>query len=379
MTGRALTFSFALMVLFSAGTTLAEVKVDKQDFGSTKDGTKVEVYTLTNDKGATVRLMTLGAALIGWDTPDRGGEMADVLLGFDDVEGYESDRNMYFGCTTGRVANRIAEGKFTLDGKTYQLAVNNGPNHLHGGAERSLDKVVWKAEEVAGTDRSAGVTFRYTSPDGEEGYPGKLEIEVTYTFNDDNELKIDYSATTDQATPVNLTNHAYFNLAGAGAETINDHRLMINADRYTPTDENLIPTGEIASVEGTPLDFRTATRIGKRVDELTKTPSEGYDHNFVLNKPSEGAMSKAAELYDPESGRLLTVSTTEPGLQFYGGNFLSGQEGKGGKTFGYRSACCLETQHFPDSVNQPNFPSIILKPGDTYTHTCIYAMSVRDK
>lgn len=378
MIGRT-TLLFSLMVLLAGGTALAEVKVKSMDFGTTKDGTKVEVYTLTNANGAKVRLMTLGAALIGWDTPDREGELADILLGFDDVEGYESDRNMYFGCTTGRVANRIAKGKFTLDGKSYQLAVNNGPNHLHGGAERSLDKVVWKAEEAKGNNGSAGVTFRYTSPDGEEGYPGTLKIEVTYLFNDNNELKIDYVATTDKATPVNLTNHAYFNLAGAGAETINDHSLMINADRYTPTDENLIPTGEIASVEGTPVDFRQPTPIGKRVDELTKTPSEGYDHNFVLNKSGEGEMSKAAELYHPASGRLLTVSTTEPGIQFYGGNFLNGQKGKGDKTFGYRSACCLETQHYPDSVNQPNFPSTILKPGETYTHTCIYAMSVRDE
>lgn len=354
----------------------ADLQVKKTDFGMTKDGTKVDLYSLTNSSGATVRLSTLGAALVGWDTPDRDGKLVDILLGFDTVAEYESDKNMYFGCTTGRVANRTAEGKFTLNGETYQLAVNNGPNHLHGGTERSLDKVVWQATPVSG-DEGAGVKFSYTSPDGEEGYPGTLSIEVTYLFNDKNELRIDYRATTDKATPVNLTNHAYFNLAGAGAETINDHVLTINADKYTPVDDTLIPTGEIEPVEGTPLDFRQPRVIGDRVAELTETPTSGYDHNFVLNKPKAGELTKAAELYHPGTGRLLTVSTTEPGIQFYGGNFLNGQQGKGGKTYAYRSACCLETQHYPDSINQPNFPSIVLKPGETYTHTCIYAMGVR--
>src|SRR5690606_20668642 len=279
----------------------------KMDFGKTKDGTAVEVYAVTNSSGATVRLSTLGAALIGWETPDRDGNKADILLGFDTAAEYQTDKNMYFGCTTGRVANRTAKGKFTLDGETYELAINNEPNHLHGGAERSLDKVVWQATPVSG-DNGAGVKFTYTSPDGEEGYPGELSIEVTYLFNDKNELKIDYRATTDKATPVNLTNHAYFNLAGAGSETINDHVLMINADKYTPVDETMIPTGEIEAVEGTPLDFRKSRVIGDRVDELTDTPAGGYDHNYVLNKEKEGEMTKAAELYHPGTGRLLTVS-----------------------------------------------------------------------
>lgn len=352
--------------------------VEKMDFGKTKDGTSVEVYSLKNANGATVRLMTLGAALIGWDTPDRGGDMADVLLGFDSAGEYETDKNMYFGCTTGRVCNRTAKGEFKLNGKTYKLAINNEPNHLHGGEKRSLDKVVWHAVPVMDDVHGAGVKFSYTSPDGEEGYPGNLKMEVTYLFNDKNELKIDYLATTDQATPVNLTNHAYFNLAGAGAKTINDHVLMLNADNFTPCDDTLIPTGDAKSVEGTPLDFREPRRIGDRVDKLTDTPAMGYDHNFVLNQPKPGQMVKAAELYEPKSGRLLTIRTTEPGIQFYGGNFLEGQEGKGGKTFAYRSACCLETQHFPNSINEPKFPSIVLKPGEKYTHTCIYSMSTRD-
>jgi aldose 1-epimerase len=357
----------------------ADVQMKKMDFGKTKQGENVEVYELTNGSGAKVRLTTLGAALIGWETPDRDGQMKDVLLGFDTAAEYQSEKNMYFGSTTGRVANRTAKGKFTLEGETYQLAVNNEPNHLHGGTERSLDKVIWQATPASSDTDGTGVKFTYTSPDGEEGYPGNLSIEVTYLLNDKNKLKIDYRATTDKATPVNLTNHAYFNLAGEGAETINDHVLMINADKYTPVDDTMIPTGEIKSVERTPLDFRKPTVIGDRVDELTSTPAGGYDHNYVLNKPQAGAMSKAAVLYHPESGRELTVSTTEPGIQFYGGNFLAGQEGKGGKPYPYRSALCLETQHFPDSINQKSFPSIVLRPGEEYTHTCVYAMSVREE
>jgi aldose 1-epimerase len=377
MSLRVCLFGLVAVLLATSIPARADVEMKKMDFGKTKEGNNVEVYVLTNSSGASVRLMTLGAALIGWETPDRDGKMADILLGFDTAAEYQTEKNMYFGCTTGRVANRTAKGKFTLDGKTYQLAVNNGPNHLHGGTERSLDKVIWQATPASSDAGGVGVKFTYTSPDGEEGYPGNLSIEVTYLFNDKNELKIDYRATTDKATPVNLTNHAYFNLAGEGAKTINDHVLMLNADKYTPVDDTMIPTGEIVSVEGTPLDFRKPTVIGDRVEELTPTPAGGYDHNFVLNKPEEGAMSKAAVLYHPGTGRELTVSTTEPGIQFYGGNFLNGSEGKGGKPYPFRSACCLETQHYPDSINQPNFPSIVLRPGETYTHTCVYAMGVK--
>lgn len=347
-----------------------------EPFGKTADGKSVEIYSLQNPSGMVAKVMTRGATLVELHVPDREGNIADVVFGFDDVSGYESDRNQYFGCTTGRVANRIAGGKFKLDDKDYQVATNDGPNHLHGGGPRSLDKVIWKADPFA-TDATRGVKFSYTSPDGEEGYPGALTMEVTYTLTNDNELRIEYTATTDKATPVNLTNHAYFNLSGAGSPTVHDHLLTIHASKYTPVDETLIPTGEIASVEGTPLDFRKPTPIGERVKLLNDAPTKGYDHNFVLDKPAEGELSTAAELHDPNSGRVLTVRTTEPGIQFYGGNFLFGQQGKNGKSYAHRSGCCLETQHFPDTVNQPNFPSIILKPGETYRHTCVYAFSVK--
>lgn len=352
--------------------------IEKSSFGVTDDGAQIDLYTLQNADGMTIRLLTYGAALIGVDVPDRDGKMADVVFGFDKLADYESKKNSYFGCTTGRYANRIAGGKFTLDGVEYQLATNNGPNHLHGGATRSLDKVVWQAEPFE-QDKRRGVKFRYTSPDGQEGYPGALAIEVTFTLTDQNEIRIEYRATTDQPTPVNLTNHTYFNLAGAGAATVNDHLLMINADRYTPVDDTLIPTGELAPVAGTPLDFRHANRIGARVDELTDQPGGGYDHNFVLNRTvaDAGSAVKAAELHDPQSGRVLEVFTDQPGIQFYGGNFLTGVVGKKGQTYAYRSGCCLETQHFPDSPNQPDWPSVILRPGDEYTHTCVYAFGVR--
>jgi aldose 1-epimerase len=364
--------AIACALILSASTKLqAEVKVS--EFGKTADGTPVEEFTLTNSTGATVKLISRGATLKEWLVPDKNGEVADVVFGFDDVAGYESPANGYFGCTAGRVANRIAKGKFTLDGKEYTLATNNAPNALHGGEKRSLDKVVWQGKPFK-SDDGEGVVFTYSSPDGEEGYPGKLDMQVTYTLNDKNELRIDYEATTDQATPVNLTNHAYFNLAGAGSPTINDHELTLTADRYTPVDDTLIPTGELASVEGTPFDFRQPHAIGERVDQLGTGTGAGYDHNFVLNN-QDGDLAVAAKVRDPKSGRVLTVSTTEPGIQFYGGNFLEGAAGKGGKKYAYRSGFCLETQHYPDSVNQENFPPIILRPGEKYAHTCIYQIT----
>lgn len=346
---------------------------DPEPFGETADGTAVELYTLSNANGMVAKLMTRGATLVELQVPDRDGNIEDVVLGFDDVAGYESEGNQYFGTTTGRVANRIAEGKFSLDGEDYSLAINNEPNHLHGGVERSLDKVVWRAREIE-NQNGKGVRFTYTSPDGEEGYPGELTISVVYTLNDDNELRIQYRAESDVATPVNLTNHSYFNLSGQGSETVLDHELMINADNYTPTDDTLIPTGEIAAVEGTPLDFRHPHVIGDRIEELVETAALGYDHNFVLNGDSR--IRQCARLRDPESGRVLTVRTSEPGVQFYSGNFLFGQEGKGGKEYAHQSAVCLETQHYPDSVNQPDFPTTILQPGEVYRHICIYGFSV---
>lgn len=362
---------FCLAVLVTAPVARAE----SQPFGKTADGTPVQLYTLTNANGMVAKIMTRGATLVELHVPDKEGKLADVVNGFDDVAGYESEGNQYFGCTTGRVANRIAKGKFTLDGKDYTLAVNNGPNALHGGTERSLDKVVWSAEEVDGRN-GKGVRFTYTSTDGEEGFPGTLQIAVTYSLNDNNALRIQYTATTDKPTPVNLTNHTYFNLSGHGSDTVLDHELMINADRYTPADDTLIPTGEIAPVAGTPLDFRMPHVIGARIDELVETPFLGYDHNFVLNR-EEGQRGPqlCARLKDPKSGRVLTVRTTEPGVQFYSGNFLMGQKGKDGKEYKLRSALCLETQHYPDSVNHPEFPSTILKPGETYRHVCVYAFS----
>jgi aldose 1-epimerase len=367
---------FLVLVLVTAVTVADEPTVE--EFGKTKDGEAVQLYTLKNDKGLVAKIMTRGAALVELHAPDKDGNSADIILGWDDVAGYESEDNQYFGCTTGRVCNRIAKGKFSLNGEDYELAVNNEPNHLHGGAERSLDKVVWKATPY--TNRfGQGVRFQYTSPDGEEGYPGKLKITVSYTLaKGANRLTINYKATTDKATPVNLTNHAYFNLGGAGSDTVLNHQLKLNADNYTPTDETLIPTGQIESVEKTPLDFRKMRKIGARIEKLTDTAALGYDHNFVLNPKTdkEARFNFAAILRDPESGRTLRIATTEPGIQFYSGNFLKGQKGKGGKTYAHRSAVCLETQHYPDSVNQKNFPSTILQPGDEYTSSTSYVFGV---
>jgi aldose 1-epimerase len=366
-----------LAVLFSAllfsmvPMAMAEVKVS--EFGKTADGTPVEEFTLTNAKGTVVKLISRGATIREWHVADKNGKVDDITFGFDEVAGYESADNGYFGTIAGRVANRIAKGKFKLDGKEYTLATNDGPNALHGGLKRSLDKVVWQGKPFESAD-GEGVVFTYTSPDGEEGYPGALACKVTYTLTDKNELRIDYEATTDKATPINLTNHAYFNLAGAGAATINDHELKLEANRYTPVDDTLIPTGELAPVKGTPFDFTDFHKIGERVEELGTGTGAGYDHNFVLNN-EDGDLALAATLRDPNSGRVLRVFTTEPGIQFYGGNFLKGQKGKGGKTYAYRSGLCLETQHFPNSINQESFPPVVLRPGETYKQTCIYQIT----
>ena len=370
----------ALHVCLVASLTFADApqKPIAEDFGKSKSGESVELYTIKNETGLVAKVMTRGATLVQLHVPDRDGKSEDVILGWDDVAGYESEDNQYFGCTTGRVCNRIAKGKFTVDGKEYSLAINNDPNHLHGGAEKSLDKVIWKAKPVA-NEKGSGVLFSYTSPDGEEGYPGNLEITVRYFVpKDTNRLSISYKATTDAATPVNLTNHAYFNLGGHGSETVLNHFLKLNAGTYTPVDETLIPTGEIKDVEGTVLDFRKPTKIGKRIEELTETAALGYDHNFVLNPPKDKSRKQrlAAVLSDRESGRVMNISTTEIGIQFYSGNFLKGQKGKDGKTYAHRSALCLETQHFPDSVNQKDFPTTILKPGEVYESATTYSFSI---
>ncbi len=348
--------------------------VTKKDYGKV-DNTPIEEYTLTNSKGMTVKVITYGGIITEVHVPDAKGKFEDVVLGCDSLEGYLAG-HPYFGAITGRVANRIAKGKFTLDGKDYKLAVNNGPNALHGGV-KGFDKQVWKAKTIGPDKNGVGVELTYRSPDGEEGYPGNLDVAVTYLLTNQNELKIEYKATTDKATPVNLTNHSYFNLASHSAGSIFDHVLQINAAKYTPTDDTLIPTGEIKPVKGTPFDFTTPKAIGARIKELKSDPP-GYDLNYVLD--SEGKkLALAATVTEPKSGRVLEMYTTEPGVQFYTGNFLDGKtKAKGKAKYDQYAAFCLEAQHFPDSVNQKNFPSVVLKPGDTYTQTTVYKFSVKN-
>lgn len=333
-------------------------------FGVQKDGRPATLWTL-RVRGLEIDVTDHGATLVAVRTPDRAGFLGDVVLGFDDVAGYESDDNQYFGCTTGRVCNRIKKGEFTLDGFTYRLATNNGPNHLHGGAARSFDKVHWDAQDVS-HGSTPGVRFTYRSKDGEEGYPGNLDVVVTYWLMPAPHpaMKVIVEATTDRRTPVNVTNHAYWNLDGAGAGTVLEHELWVDATHFTPTDETLIPTGKLATVEATPHDFRKALPIGLRLPEVAGTAALGYDHNYVLRQGT--GLREVARLSSARSGRWLTIATTEPGLQVYSGNFLHGQRGKGGKVYAHRGAVCLETQHFPDSVNQPAFPNTILAPGERY-------------
>ena len=359
-----------------AGDAGSQGSLEKRNFGKTPDGTPVELYVLKGGR-ITVKVMTYGAIVTELDVPDRQGKMADVVLGFDTLEGYLAD-HPYFGATVGRVANRIAKGTFTLDGHDYALAVNNGPNTLHGGL-KGFDKVVWKAQDVSGPDGPA-VKFTYVSKNGEEGYPGNLSVGVTYSLRsgrDSEGLQIDYTATTDQATPVNLTNHSYFNLAGPAAGTVLGHELEVFADQYTPADDTLIPTGAIEPVRGTPLDFTTATPIGARINQLKGDPV-GYDHNYVLrNAPNASKAPRlAARVREPASGRVLEVLTTEPAVQLYTGNFLDGTlKGKGQVAYRKHQGFCLETQHYPDSVHHASFPSTILRPGSTYTQTTIYKFS----
>ena len=353
------------------GNQKMTAKIQKSAFGKMPDGAAVDLYTLTNGKGMVAKITSYGALLTELHTPDRDGKLGNVVLGFDNFEQYLKG-HPFFGATAGRVANRIAKGKFTLDGQEYTLAVNNGPNSLHGGV-KGFDKMVWKSESVPATDGVA-VKFTYLSRDGEEGYPGNLTVTVVYTLTEQNELRIDYTAKTDKATPVNLTNHSYFNLAGSGS--ILDHELMLTADRYTPTDESLIPTGELASVKGTAVDFTKPAAIGSRFNQLTAKPT-GYDHNFVLNSGGK-SLALAARVHEPKSGRVMEVWTTEPGIQFYTGNFLDGSlTGLGGVVYAQHHGFCLETQHFPDSVNHSNFPSSILRPGQTFKSTTTHKFSVK--
>ncbi len=346
--------------------------LSKMEFGKTPDGTPVELYVLKNGQ-VTVKVMTYGAIITEIDAPDRNGKEGDVVLGFDSLEGYLG-KHPYFGATVGRVANRIAKGKFTLNGQEYTLAVNNGPNSLHGGL-KGFDKVVWKAEPISRPE-GPSVKLTYRSPDGEEGYPGNLDVSVQFTVTGQNELKIEYTATTDKATPINLSNHSYFNLAGRTTEPVLGHELTLAADHYTPVNETLIPTGEIAPVAGTPLDFTKPTDIGARIKELKGEPS-GYDHNFVLDSGGK-SLALAARVYEPKTGRVMTISTTEPGIQFYTGNFLDGTiTGKDGIVFRKHHAFCLETQHFPDSIHHANFPRAVLEPGKIYSQTTVYKFSTR--
>ncbi|MGK0188985.1 MAG: aldose 1-epimerase [Verrucomicrobiales bacterium] len=359
----------------TAATAQEDSSISKKPFGKTKDGTSVELYTLKNTNGLSADIMTYGGTVVSLNVPDKAGKLEDIVLGFDSIAEYE-EKSPYFGCITGRYANRIAKGKFTLEGEEYTLAVNNDVNHLHGGL-KGFDKQVWKAT-TENTPSGPAITFKHSSPDGDEGYPGKLAMEVVYTLTNADELRIDYKATTDKSTVINLTNHSYFNLGGHGNDTILEHHLTLFADKFTPTDATAIPVGELASVEGTPLDFRTATQIGKRIDS-THTQiqyGQGYDHNFVVNG-NPGTLRRTAVVHDPKSGRVMEISTTEPGVQFYTGNFLDGLTGKAGKTYARRGALCLETQHFPDSPNQKSFPSTVLRPGKTYTHTTVHKFSAK--
>jgi aldose 1-epimerase len=349
--------------------------VRRAPFGQLPDGTAVEIFTLTNPGGMEVRTIPYGAIIVSIKVPDRAGHLDDVTLGFDALDGYAGS-HPFFGAVVGRYGNRIARGRFALDGKTYQLATNDGPNHLHGGV-KGFDKRVWTAEPLE-RDGNAGVVYTMSSPDGDEGYPGNLTVRVTYTLTPANELTVDYDASTDRPTPINLTQHSYFNLAGEGRSDILNHRLTIDADRFTPVDQTLIPTGELAPVDGTPFDFRTPTAIGARIaaDHEQLRYGKGYDHNWVLTRSGAG-LSHAARLEDPATGRTLDVSTTEPGMQFYSGNFLDGTiTGKSGHQYRHRYGLCLETQHFPDSPNHANFPSPIVRPGERYQSKTVFAFGV---
>jgi len=373
-------FVFIVVALAIGGLLAAQTSakhksgVEQQPFG-TREGRPVTLYKLTNSHGVEVHAMNYGGIILSIRVPDRKGQFADIVLGHDTMEGYIPNPP-YIGAIVGRYANRIANGTFTLDGKTYTLPKNDGPNTLHGGTTRTFDKVVWEGEPLKG---KTGVAFSYLSKDGEEGFPGNLKVKVTYTLTDTNELVLDYEATTDKDTPINVSQHSYFNLAGEGTGDILNHEVMINADRFTPVDKNLIPTGELRPVKGTPLDFTKPTKIGARIDDNYEqlVLGHGYDHNFVINRKGAGLVL-AARVSEPTSGRVLEVSTTQPGVQFYTGNFLDGTvTGKQGHVYKRRYGFCLETQHFPDSPNHPKFPTTILKPGERFHQTTVFKFSAK--
>ncbi|MAW39747.1 MAG: galactose-1-epimerase [Kiritimatiellaceae bacterium] len=340
------------------------MSITTHSYGTTKHGEKVDLFRLENKRGTLVEIINYGATITSILTHDREGTLSDIVLGFDDIAGYESADNPYFGATCGRFANRLKKGLFTLNGTSYQLAKNDGENALHGGL-RGFDKQIWEAQVNADT-----LILKRVSPDGEEGYPGNLLVEVTFQLTEENDLRIDYQAETDQPTFINLTNHSYFNLAGGG--TIRDHHIQIHADHYTLVDETAIPTGELRAVEGTEMDLRCSLAIGTHIDQVQGL---GYDHNYCLNQ-TDGSLTIAAQVIDPSSGRTLTCLTTEPGVQFYSGNFLNSFIGKAGNIYAKQNGFCLETQHFPDSPNQPSFPSTQLNPSDRYTQTCVYRFGI---
>jgi aldose 1-epimerase len=367
----------AILALAIGSITVTEAATIKQaDFGKTKDGKAVQIFTLTNKNGMEARIMTYGGIVVSLKTPDRNGTMADVVLGYDDLNGYVTNNSPYFGALIGRYGNRIGHGKFTLNGKEYKLSVNNGENTLHGGPT-GFNTRVWTPKQLP----DGGLELTYVSKDGEEGYPGTLTETATYHVTDNNELKIDYSATTDKDTVFNPTNHSYFNLKGQGTGDILNHVVTIYADRFTPVDAGLIPTGELKPVKGTPFDFTKPTAIGARIeqnDEQLKL-GKGYDHNWVLNSGG-GKLALAAKVEEPTTGRVVEVLTTEPGLQFYTGNFLDGTiKGKGGKVYAMRNGFCMETQHFPDSPNKPSFPTTTLKPGQKFSSETVYRFSTEKK
>jgi aldose 1-epimerase len=351
-----------------------KLQVHKEAFGKTGDGRPVDLYTLTNSKGMEVRAMTYGGIIVSIRVPDKNGTFGDVVLGHESLDGYLVNPP-YFGVIVGRYANRIANATFTLDGTKYTLAKNDGPNSLHGGVN-GFNKQVWEGKEFKNS-KGVGVAFSYLSKDGEEGYPGNLKVKVSYTLTDENQLILDYEATTDKATPLNLSQHSYFNLAGEGSGDILGHHVMLNADRFTPVDKTLIPTGELLPVQGTPMDFTKPTAIGARINDNYEqlVMGKGYDHNWVINRTGAGLVL-AAKVHEPASGRILEVSTTQPGVQFYSGNFLDGTiTGKHGHVYKQRYGLCLETQHFPDSPNHPDFPSTILKPGEKFQSQTVFKFS----